>query len=151
MRLEHFKCQSKNTSLKFDYSNMLAACHGFDHKRCSDEHCDVKKAESELKFNPANYKVEQYISYMSDGTIISSDLEFDEQLNDVLNLNIAYLKSNRKSVREGVNRYLKATGWTDAKKKKALADFETPNSKGELKEYCGVAIYYLKKKLRQSK
>lgn len=151
MRLEHFKCQKRHKDLKFEYSNMMAACHGFNRMELSEKHCDVKKGSSELKYSPAKGNIEQYISYMPDGTILSTDPEFDEQLNDVLSLNAAYLKNNRSSVRATVNRYLKANGWTDGNKKKLLADFEVPNSNGELKEYCGVAIYYLKKKLRQAK
>ncbi|WP_419780520.1 hypothetical protein [Maridesulfovibrio sp.] len=151
MRLEHFKCQSNHKELKFEFSNMLAACHGFNHRRDSEKHCDVSKADAELKYDPSSYDVERIVFYLPDGTIYSNDTEFSEQLDNVLNLNIEYLKRNRKSVRDGVKKYLDITGWKEGNYKKALAKYETQNSDGELKEYCGVAINYLKKKLHQPK
>lgn len=149
MRLEHFKCQSGHKELKFEYSNMLAACHGFNRMDSSEEHCDVKKRSLGLKYNPAQHNVEQYVAYTPDGTIFSADPEFDKQLNDILNLNIGYLKNNRKSKRLGVVRKLNTSGeWKKSKLQEKILSFVTPNAKGELKEYSGVVTNYLRKKLK---
>lgn len=150
MRLEHFKCQSIRKELKFEYSNMFAVCHGFNRMDCFEEHCDVKKASSELKYNPAVHNVEEYVSYTPDGTILSTDPEFDLQLNTILNLNLGYLKNNRKAKRLGVVRALNASGkWTKSRVQEKIVSFKTPNADGELKEYCGVVTHYLRKKLKQ--
>ncbi len=93
--------------------------------------------------------MEQYVSYTPDGTIFSKDSEFDKQLDEVLNLNVEYLKNNRKAKRLGVVRKLNTSGkWTKSRVQEMIANFETPNAKGELKEYCGVVTNYLRKKLR---
>lgn len=157
MRVEHYKNQSDNLDTKFEYSNLLAVCHGYDIQEYNEEqyiikHCDEEKGDKDLKYSPKEHDVESFISYMPNGTILSKDDEFDQQLDTVLNLNIGYLADNRKAVWSGVRKRLKSNKkWTKGNLRKLLETYKTPNAKGELKEYCGVAIYYLKKKLRQAK
>ena len=68
------------------------------------QHCDTRKGELDLKWNPADpaHQIEARIKYEPDGTIRSDDTQFDAQLNDVLNLNLIALKNNRKAVLSGV-------------------------------------------------
>ncbi len=100
MKIEHWRCQSRNDHLALTYSNLLAACLGGHGLPEALQHCDTRKGEQDLKFNPANgeHHVEQRIGFEMDGTIASSDAEFDAQLNDVLNLNLPLLKNRRKGV-----------------------------------------------------
>ena len=54
------------------------------------------------------HNVEARISYLGDGTIKSTDVIFDTQLNEVLNLNVAFLVQNRKAVLEAFQKCLQA-------------------------------------------
>lgn len=100
MKIEHWRCQSRHAELELAYSNLLAACLGGHGQPEDKQHCDTRKGEQDLKFNPAEpaHRIEQRICFELDGTIASSDAEFDTQLNDVLNLNLQLLKNRRKGV-----------------------------------------------------
>jgi uncharacterized protein (TIGR02646 family) len=52
MKIEHWRCQSRNADLQLTYSNLLAACPGGHGQPESLQHCDTRKAEQDLKFNP---------------------------------------------------------------------------------------------------
>jgi len=109
MKIEHWRCQSRNADLELTYSNLLAACLGGHGQPEALQHCDTRKAEHELKFNPAepNHRIEQYIRFEMDGTIASSDADFNAQLNDVLGLNLPVLKNRRKAVVDGLMGWLR--------------------------------------------
>lgn len=100
MKIEHWRCQSRHADLELAYSNLLAACLGGHGQPEAKQHCDTRKGEQDLKFNPADpaHRIEQRIRFELDGTIASSDDEFNSQLNDVLNLNLPLLKNRRKGV-----------------------------------------------------
>lgn len=104
MKIEHWRCQSRNPALELSYSNLLAACLGGHGQPEALQHCDTRKGEQELKFNPADpsHRIEQRIRFEIDGTIASSDADFDTQLNDLLGLNLSVLKNRRKGVLTGI-------------------------------------------------
>lgn len=100
MKIEHWRCQSQHEDLELAFSNLLAACLGGHGQPPDKQHCDTRKGEETLKFNPADpdHHIEQRIRFELDGTIASSDTEFNTQLDDVLNLNLPLLKNRRKGV-----------------------------------------------------
>lgn len=100
MKVEHWSCQSDHGENDLAYWNLLAACLGGHGQPKKKQHCDTRKGDDDLKFNPADptHRIEQRIRFESDGTIASSDDEFNTQLNDVLNLNLPLLKNRRKGV-----------------------------------------------------
>lgn len=100
MKIEHWRCQSRYSALELCYANLLAACLGGQGQPVSLQHCDTRKGERDLKFNPAepSHCVDQRIRFEMDGTIASTDGDFSAQINDVLNLNLALLKNRRKGV-----------------------------------------------------
>jgi uncharacterized protein (TIGR02646 family) len=104
MKIEHWRCQSRHPDLELAYSNLLAACLGGHGQPEALQHCDTRKGESDLKFNPAEplHRVEQRIQFEADGTIGANDAEFDAQLNSVLGLNQPLLKNRRKGVLTGI-------------------------------------------------
>lgn len=104
MKIEHWRCQSRHANLELSYSNLLAACLGGHGQPEDKQHCDTRKGEQDLKFNPAEsaHRIEQRIRFELDGTIASSDVDFDKQLNDVLNLNLPLLKNRRKGVLDAI-------------------------------------------------
>lgn len=104
MKIEHWRCQSRYPDLGLAYGNLLAACRGGEDQPEDLHHCDTRKGDRDLQFNPANpeHRINQRIRFELDGTIASSDEEFDLQLNDVLGLNLPLLKNRRKSVLAGL-------------------------------------------------
>lgn len=104
MKIEHWRCQSRYAELDLAYSNLLAACLGGHGQPEDNQHCDTRKGERDLKFNPANpaHRIEQRIRFELDGAIASSDAEFNTQLNEILNLNLPLLKNRRKGVLSAV-------------------------------------------------
>ena len=102
-KIEHWRSQSRYPDLRLVYLNLLAACLGGLGQPEELQHCDTRKGDRDLKFNPANpeHRIDRRIRYEVDGTIASSDEEFNAQLNEVLGLNLPMLRNRRKSVLTG--------------------------------------------------
>lgn len=152
MKIEHWNCQVNNTGDQLQYWNLLGACMGNQGQPHDAQHCDTYKADRALSRNPANaaHVVEATLRYMGDGRIESTDPQFDTELNQVLNLNLEYLKGNRKAVLNGFQDMLgKHGGLTDGQILGMLGDW-TRATAGELHEYCGVVIYWLRKRLARA-
>jgi uncharacterized protein (TIGR02646 family) len=154
MKIDHWQCQDRYQDGRLSYSNMLGACLGGSEpenkkprRDKSKLHCDSRKENKDLKWNPANplHVIESRISYTSDGYIKSSDPEFDLQLDDVLNLNISFLRSNRKAVLEVVAQWWKNT--PDARQKLQQQIDKRTNNAGLHQPFSPVAIWFLRKKL----
>ncbi|HEU6437684.1 MAG TPA: retron system putative HNH endonuclease [Nitratidesulfovibrio sp.] len=150
MRVEHFKSQSNHPTLRLDYGNMLAACNGNSSKSHECQHCDTFKGQAEITCNPSKEHIESTISYLSDGTIKSSNAKWNEELNNTLNLNsnMHFLKRNRKSIKDAIDTALCSKKLTKQKIIEFLSKNTTKDKDGKLIEYCGVAVYFLKKRLR---
>ena len=149
MKIEHWRCQAHYPNEQLSYRNLLGACLGGEGKPSSSQHCDTRKGDADLRWNPADpvHAIEAWVRYGSDGAIWSSDAVFDDQLNRVLNLNLAFLKNNRKGVLDAV------LCWWRAQLKPVLPrrierqrDKYTVGS-GELAPYCQVAVWWLQRKL----
>ena len=100
MKVEHWRCQRRHRSQELDYRNLLGACAGGEGRPGRLQHCDTKKGDRDLRWNPAEpaHRVEARLRYELDGAIRSDDAEFDDQLDRLLNLNLSVLKNNRKGV-----------------------------------------------------
>jgi uncharacterized protein (TIGR02646 family) len=104
MKIEHWQCQSRFPGEQLDYRNLLGACLGGDGQPLALQHCDSRKGDRDLRWNPANpaHHIETRLGYELDGTIRADDPGFDAELQDVLNLNLPWLKNNRKGVLDAV-------------------------------------------------
>ena len=100
MKIEHWQCQATYPQQQLIYGNLLGACLGGEGKSPAEQHCDTRKANHDLNWNPATsaHVIESRLRYLADGTVESADGDFNTQLNDVLGLNLNYLKSSRKAV-----------------------------------------------------
>lgn len=153
-RIEHLKprTQSIQEGKSWEtlvYNNMVLCCDG-DIDGNGNFHCDRSKDDMNIGFNPFDQAVFDTISYSSkDGTIKSSNRDYDRDLNEVLNLNHPRLEANRLAVIKGLVKELGKRKW----KKKDLVDklhyYSSNTANGQLHAYCGVFIWYLNKKLRQ--
>lgn len=162
MKVEHYQCQDRFTLLQLTYTNLLGACTGNEGKPKKLQTCDTKKGNIDLTINPLSTlpNCESLFKYNSDGEIssISNDAEIDRQLNEVLNLNMQTLKDGRSEIYLEVQEKMRIEG-KRLKKDKAsfVRALEQERNKWLLrnenkhKPYCMVAVYYLSKKIRQSK
>ncbi len=103
--------------------------------------------------NPANpaHDVERIIKYDLDGAIRSTDPAFDNEINDVLNLNRApWLKTNRKAVLTAfLDAGAKAGNWDKRLLEKWLTEWSGDLRNGALEPYCQVVVYWLRKRLKR--
>lgn len=157
MKIEHWRCQSRNASLELSYSNLLAACHGGHGQPEDKQHCDTKKGDRDLKFNPADasHGIEQLISFEMDGTITSSDTEFAAQLNDVLNLNLPLLKKRRKEALTGFLKWwndetARLKGPVPKERLKRERARRLGDGSGQLAPYDPVVVYWINQRLKRA-
>lgn len=153
MKIEHWQSQSKFDGRQLDYSNLLAACKGNEGQRPKEQHCDTKKRSLTLSKNPANpaHDVELILEYLADGTVRSTDSEFDSQLNNVLNLNVARLRNNRKATLDLFRDSMPKRGSLSRNEiEKMLQQWNEGSGSDELMEYCQIVVYWLRKRLKRS-
>ena len=154
-RIEHVKPQALSIAEgkvyeTLAYSNMVLCCDG-DIDGNGTFHCDRSKEDQIISFRPFDQAVIDTISYSSNkGTIKSSNLDYNRDFNEILNLNHPRLEINRLAAIKGLVTELgKKKMW----KKRDLIDklnyYSTPKANGKFHEYCGVIIWYLNKKIRQ--
>lgn len=152
MKVEHWHCQEKHPGEQLNYQNMLGVCLGNEGQPLEKQTCDSRKGNQELKYNPvtAAHRIESHIRFLGNGKIQSEDAEFDCQLNEVLKLNGPRLEENRKAVWNAVHNTLdqRPGRRTVADLEKLLAQWGKPDADGRLREYCAVAVYYLRKRLK---
>lgn len=150
MKIEHWHSLKKHPDEQLVYMNLLACCKGNEGQPSRNQHCDTRKADEDLLYNPADktHHPRLKIRYTADGTICSEDKAFDAEINHVLNLNWGQLKNNRKAVIQAVQSVLSAEPGKRRPNEisRLLKKWEKTDSKGKLQEYCHVAVYYLKKK-----
>lgn len=157
MKIEHWHCRAHYPRKQLSYRNLLGACRGGEGKPPDEQHCDTRKGNRNLLWNPAEpaHDIESKVQYDPDGTIRSSDTRFDYQLNQVLNLNLAELKNHRKAVYDAI-----AEWW---KKEKHRHRGPVPRARierirerylaarGILSPCCQVAVSFLNRKLARSR
>lgn len=152
MKIEHWLCQEDNEEHQLDYWNLLGACLGGKGKPRKLQHCDTFKGKLALARNPADrtHRVDRDLQYLADGTIKSSNTVFDGQLNNVLNLNLAVLKNNRKAILDGLKEWAERTDVLRRQDiRRELAEWTTIED-GAFQAYAQVAVYWLNKRLRRA-
>ena len=152
MKIEHWQCQARHPDRELDYSNLLGACLGNHGEPRKFQHCDTRKGDNDLSRNPANpaHRVDQVLHYQSDGTVRSDDAAFDDELNEVLNLNVAVLRNNRKALLDDFVKFLPKKGeLRSAELRRWLRDWNG-DSGGDLQPFCQVIVYWLRKRLKRS-
>jgi uncharacterized protein (TIGR02646 family) len=151
MKIEHWHSQTEYPLEQLDYANLLGACKGNEGQTESDQYCDTYKGNKMLSRNPANplHRVEDLIHFTMDGRISSSDLNFDAELNSVLNLNVAFLINSRKEVFVALRRTLKKRGAISRTRwERLLRDWNGDSNVGELRPFSNVIVYWIRKHLR---
>jgi len=167
MKIEHWQSQSPNKFPKkqLDYGNLLGACLGEHGQSKKNQHCDTRKGDDDILFNPANpsHDVERFFKLPATGLIQSDDPQIQKQISDEisddiddpkikhyssLNLNHPKLVNNRKAVIDAFIQVLQKEQVRDSDLTKHLADWEGKNG-GQLRPFCQVIVYYLRKKVNR--
>jgi uncharacterized protein (TIGR02646 family) len=151
--IEHILSRDNHPDKKLDYHNMVICCPGHIGDK---DHCDRLKGEKDVSFNLFDDQFIATLSYKTDGEIVSSNKQYNDEINDVLNLNTPLLKANRKDCWNGVVQNLvtlkKDKAWDKATLRQHLQKYSSLHDKnGKLQHipYCGIVIYNLQKKLKQ--
>ncbi len=150
MKIEHWYSQDLYPDRQIDYSNLLGACLGGEGQVAKMHHCDTKKGNRDLTYNPANplHDVEGSLHFLGDGTIESIDAQFDREINTVLNLNQSLLVKNRKAVLESLRQGLIQKKPSNADILRELKKWNGDNGE-DLEPFCQVIVYYLRKKVNR--
>ena len=153
MKIEHWRCGAQHADEQLNYLNLLGACLGGEGQPAYLQHCDTQKGDRDLEWNPADpeHHIESRLSYGSDGSVHADDDGFDDQLNDVLNLNLPLLKNNRKAVYDALLQWWgMQRGRNQGRVSREQLERErTRNTAGvgKLAPYVQVAVWLLDRKL----
>lgn len=150
MKIEHWQCRARHSAKELAYDNLLGACIGGVGKPVKQQHCDTRKGDGDLKWNPATatHRIESRVRYELNGKITSGNKDFAGQLNDVLNLNLPWLMNNRKAVLDAVLAWWRAKRPVPAARLRQEVQKRSSADGGrELEPYSPVAAWWLRQKL----
>jgi hypothetical protein len=83
--------------------------------------------------------------------VFSNDRAFDRELNEVLNLNHAFLINNRKQTLEAFKQGLGRRGHLDRPAlERMLGEWNGEGGSGSLRPFCQVIVYWLRKRLARA-
>ena len=146
-KIAHLLSRTNHPDKKLDYENLVICCAGNIN---GEAHCDKSQGASDITLPLFNIQLQNSIIYRSyTGEINSSNEDWNEQINKVLNLNHAILKLNRLEALNGVRQVLEKKKWTKAQIQDKLEAWANLDRDNKLKPYCGIVIWYLQKKLKQ--
>jgi hypothetical protein len=100
-------------------------------------------------WNPAEpaHHVETRLTYELDGTIRANDPVFDQQLNDVLNLNLPLIKNNRSSALTALLAWWRVE--RPVPRARIEREIDQRTTGGNLTPYCQVAVWWLRQRLER--
>lgn len=157
MKIEHWYPEDKLTDVeRLNYQNMLGTCLGhIEGTKGFEDTCDTHKGNFLIKVNPLDKSTLTHIQYKSaTGAIYSDDKDIQRDVDKTLNLNAErhLLKENRKELLNTLiteMRKMKKQGtWNKKMLETVRARYESVDVDGKKKEYAGVALWYLDKRLK---
>lgn len=150
VKIEHYIPRSYDMNLEMEYNNLLAVCHGNEGMPPAHQTCDTRKGNQLLTINPQRDRDISTVYYTKGGKIHSTNDCFDEELNNILNLNYHSLVDNRQKTLIIFMRKIneKYSGkHIDKKEWKRLEHKFCDVSPGAtVVPYCGIIWEYIKKK-----
>jgi uncharacterized protein (TIGR02646 family) len=153
MKIEHWQSQAEFSDLQLNYKNLLASCRGNEGSDSKDFHCDKRKSDEKLTFNPMDKIMVEQLIFGRFGNIFIKNDGLQNDLDNVLNLNADSLKIQRESIYKGVTLFLKKEFGGKPPSKavlnRALKQWNEKNN-GQYKPFCQVAIYFLTKSLARA-
>lgn len=159
MKIEHWYPEDRlSEQERLDYRNMLGVCEGhIDGQRGKEDTCDTQKGNQLITVDPRDARTINEIKYRSrSGEIYSDNAEIQKDLDKTLNLNSRghRLPQNRKDTLDAViselSRRNPKGNWTKGKLESFIAEYSKKDAKGQKKEYLGIVLWYLNKKMKRS-
>lgn len=148
IKIEHWRSRANFPDEQLAYRNLLGACTGGEGQPQHLQYCDTKKRDLDLMWNPADplHHIETRVRYEADGSILSDDGTFNHQLNEVLNLNLPWLKNNRKAVLTALLEWWRKNRPVQRDRIEHEINYRTFGN-GNLSPYSQVAVWWLLRKL----
>ena len=162
MKIAHWLPQTPYPAHQLDYWNLLGACLGNEGQPLEKQHCDTHQGNNRLSRNPADPadQIEEFIQFLPDGTITSNDLILAQELGQkkadgefeegVLNLNLSFLRTNRKKALIAFTKGLSKRGHLSKPALGKLISRWRGDNPGELEAYAPVIVYWLRKRLARA-
>ncbi len=157
MKIEHWYPENELEEIeRLDYRNMLASCTGHidgTNGKKADT-CDAAKKGKVIVVNPQDKSTLRTIKYRSSGEIYSEDKVINGDINETLNLNSKehLLILNRKQLLRQVIAELSDMQnkgiWGKRILERVKQKYMEKDGMGRKKEYAGVAIWYIDRKLK---
>lgn len=160
MKIEHWYPEDKLSDVeRLNYQNMLGACLGhIEGTKGSDDTCDTHKGNSLIKVNPLDKSTLVHIQYSSaTGAIFADDEDIQQDIDKTLNLNAErhLLKENRKELLNTLiaemSKLKKQGIWNRKMLETTRARYGEVDVDGKKKEYAGIALWYLDKRIKSAK
>lgn len=136
-------------SKSLDYDNLFAVCMNERNSGEKSRHCDVSKGDNLITIDPRKESDILQIKYKRDGEIYSDNGDFENDLNNTLNLNVTTLRKNRRSALDSALKSMARINkntWKEEYVKKHLKALE---QRAEKTEYIGIIVYELSKRLKR--
>ena len=160
--IEHYITQKRHENSTFtkevhkahelDFMNMLGSCN------IKTRNCSGVRGNTPLSIDPRLVQIEQQVQYLKNGVIYSdmpivqndlAMLQLGTIAKPLLPINDAHwLVKNRAALILTIQQRLTKKGWTKPNIETEIKYWNTPNKEGYLQEFCQVAIFYLRKKLK---
>lgn len=153
MKIEHWACQSNplTSSLQLSYSNLLGCCMGNEGKPYKHQTCDTRKGNSSISYSPSNPadRIDLNVRFLPNGEIVSDIHDFNQELNNVLNLNLPRLVSNRLAVIKSIQKVLHQNkrAITRQQLSNLIGRISARDGANKLQPLFEVKVRYLQKKL----
>lgn len=149
-RIEHIKAQSKCTrEERMHYTNMVLCCNGRIYNNDTSDNntiCDLHRKNDDISISPLNKSCIDSISYSTTGRILSSNFDWNKDINKTLNLNHPVLVSNRRSSLTAIIATLgKKKDWKISEIKSMIKKFENRNADGLFEPNSDIIVWQLKK------
>lgn len=145
--VEHKFSQKNHPEMALDYENMAAVCSCTERQKKKRQYCDDFKQDKDFTFDLAH--IEKLVQFEPKTGVIKSDNpELNRQLNEVLNLNQDYLRGERTAVYNAMKRFVENNAQKANFKgiiNREIKKYESA-SDGKKKEFCGVMLYFLRKR-----
>lgn len=147
MKVEHWAPRGAHPEL--DYANLLAACPGGEGQAAQQQHCDTAKGDRPISLDPRSPDCERRVRFTPRGEAIATDRDDRRATEDLslLNLNLPRLRAARAAVLEEVHRWVtqKGTSRTRRQLEERVVALETPDGRGRLQPFVGVATAWLRR------
>lgn len=144
IKIEHY--EARNSTNELSYKNLLAVCKGNEGSSKERQTCDTKKGNRVLHINPQKVGDISTIFFTRNGEVKSTNLLFQKDLDEVLNLNDKFgnLISARKSALKALQKKI-----TPMNKNQIEKLYNKLKSAERKIEYVGILLWYLEKKIKR--